>query len=75
MFLHACTLVYPPPLCCLHTLGGRPIHFVYVCRQDSTLEGRSTFSISVLVGRRDEPLLLIAARQLVEIAAAGSTKM
>lgn len=38
------------------------------CRQDSTFEGKTTFSTSVLVGKRDEPLLTIAARQLVELA-------
>lgn len=37
-------------------------------RQDSTFEGKTTFGTSVLVGKRDEPLLTIAARQLVELA-------
>lgn len=43
-------------------------------RQDSTFEGKTTFSTSVLVGKRDEPLLTIAARQLVEFAHSKGTK-
>lgn len=48
-------------------------------RPDASAEGRAdghaTFSASVLLGRRDEPLLELAARQLVEAAAeAGSKK-
>jgi hypothetical protein len=39
------------------------------------MEGKTTFSTSVLVGKRDEPLLTIAARQLVELAhSKGSSK-
>lgn len=41
---------------------------LHSCRQDSTFEGKTTFSTSVLVGKRDKPLLTIAARQLVELA-------
>lgn len=37
--------------------------------------GAVTYSTSVLLGRRDEPLLALAARQLVELAsAAGNTQ-
>ena len=44
-------------------------------RRDASAEGRSTFSTQVLLGRRDEPLITLAARQLVELAAeAGNTK-
>ncbi|WIA35126.1 hypothetical protein OEZ86_003607 [Tetradesmus obliquus] len=44
-------------------------------KQDATFEGKTTFSTSVLVGKRDEPLLTVAARQLVEHAnSKGSTK-
>lgn len=44
-------------------------------KQDATFEGKTTFSTSVLVGKRDEPLLTVAARQLVEHAnSRGSTK-
>eukprot|EP00882_Tetradesmus_deserticola_P008435 GHRQ01008894.1.p4 GENE.GHRQ01008894.1~~GHRQ01008894.1.p4 ORF type:complete len:129 (+),score=33.35 GHRQ01008894.1:176-562(+) len=44
-------------------------------KQDATFEGKSTFSTSVLVGKRDEPLLTVAARQLVEHAnSRGITK-
>lgn len=35
-------------------------------RQDRALEGGMTFSISTVMGRRDEPLLEVAARQLAE---------
>eukprot|EP00878_Enallax_costatus_P008537 GHUV01008925.1.p4 GENE.GHUV01008925.1~~GHUV01008925.1.p4 ORF type:complete len:132 (+),score=35.02 GHUV01008925.1:597-992(+) len=37
-------------------------------KQDSTFEGKTTFSTSILVGKRDEILLTVAARQLVEQA-------
>lgn len=48
---------------------------LHPCRQDSTFEGKTTFSTSTLVGKRDEPLLTIAARQLVEHAhSKGFTK-
>lgn len=44
-------------------------------RQDSTFEGKTTFSTSVLIGKRDEPLLTVAARQLVDLASSkGNTK-
>ncbi|KAF8056346.1 psmg3 [Scenedesmus sp. PABB004] len=47
----------------LGTLGT-----VIQAKQDSTLEGKTTFSTAVLLGKRDEPLLTIVARQLVELA-------
>ncbi|GBF98097.1 hypothetical protein Rsub_10843 [Raphidocelis subcapitata] len=40
-------------------------------RPDASAEGRTTYSTSVLLGRRDEPLLTLAARQLVEAAVEG----
>ncbi len=45
------------------------------CRQDATFDGLTTYSINVLMGRRDEALLTLCARQLVELAtASGNTK-
>lgn len=35
-------------------------------RQDRALEGGMTFSVSTVMGRRDQPLLEVAARQLAE---------
>ncbi|KIZ07523.1 hypothetical protein MNEG_0436 [Monoraphidium neglectum] len=47
-------------------LGGRP---------DASAEGRTTYSTTVLLGKRDEPLLTLAARQLVEASVeAGNTR-
>ncbi|KAI8463093.1 MAG: hypothetical protein J3K34DRAFT_445302 [Monoraphidium minutum] len=45
-------------------------------KPDATAEGRAlTYSTAVLLGRRDEPLLALAARQLVEAAVeAGNTR-
>ena len=40
-------------------------------RPDASAEGRTTYSTTVLLGRRDEPLLALAARQLVEAAVEG----
>ncbi|GIL75283.1 hypothetical protein Vretimale_7977 [Volvox reticuliferus] len=39
---------------------------VVSARKDATFDGRTTFSTSVVVGKRDEPTLELAARQLVE---------
>jgi len=44
------------------------VKFYASCRQDATLEGKTTYSTTVLIGKRDEPLLTVAARQLVELA-------
>eukprot|EP00775_Hariotina_reticulata_P004578 gene4578-4832_t len=41
---------------------------VVQARQDATFEGKTTYSTTVLIGKRDEPLLTVAARQLVELA-------
>jgi hypothetical protein len=54
--------------CCTPSCSTCETTQLYACRQDSTFEGKTTFSTSVLVGKRDEPLLTIAARQLVELA-------
>ena len=35
-------------------------------RQDRALEGAMTFNVTTVMGRRDEPLLEVAARQLAE---------
>lgn len=52
-----------------------PMRFPPSSRPDASAEGRTTYSTAVLFGRRDEPLLTVAARQLVEAAvAAGYTK-
>lgn len=37
-----------------------------VGRQDRALEGAMTFNVTTVMGRRDEPLLEVAARQLAE---------
>jgi hypothetical protein len=61
----------------LHVLAARrrPSSAAARRRPDASDEGRTTYSTAVLLGRRDEPLLALAARQLVEAAAeAGSTK-
>lgn len=39
--------------------------------QDSSYQGQATFSTNILMGKRDEPLLLLCARQVVELAAAA----
>jgi hypothetical protein len=35
-------------------------------RQDVSLEGKSTYSTAVLMGKRDEPLIHLVARQAIE---------
>ena len=45
-----------------------------MCRQDSTIDGRTTFTTSVVMGKREEALD-VAARQLLEaLGALGHTK-
>jgi hypothetical protein len=45
------------------------------CRQDSTFDGHTTYNISTLLGKRDEPFLTLCARRVAEQAqSAGSTK-
>ncbi|EFJ49745.1 hypothetical protein VOLCADRAFT_104190 [Volvox carteri f. nagariensis] len=39
---------------------------VISARQDATFDGRTTFSISVVLGKREDPTLELAARQLVQ---------
>ncbi|GLC35635.1 hypothetical protein PLESTB_000185700 [Pleodorina starrii] len=39
---------------------------VISARQDATFDGRTTFSTSVVLGKRDDPPLELAARQLVQ---------
>lgn len=36
------------------------------CRQEKALDGDPTFSVTVLLGRREEPALMLCARGLVE---------
>jgi hypothetical protein len=49
-----------------------PSPFAY--RPDVTIEGKSTFNTTILLGKRDEPLIQLAARQMVELtSAAGSS--
>ncbi|KXZ49253.1 hypothetical protein GPECTOR_22g845 [Gonium pectorale] len=43
---------------------------VVSARQDTTFDGRSTVSTSVALGKRDSPVLELAARQLVEVIGA-----
>lgn len=40
-------------------------------RQDAALDGDTTFSVSVLLGRRDEPGVELLARQVAAMAAAA----
>ncbi|PNW73745.1 hypothetical protein CHLRE_13g571000v5 [Chlamydomonas reinhardtii] len=48
---------------------------VISARQDSTFDGRTTFTTSVVLGKREDPGLELASRQLVEvIGAAGHNK-
>ena len=48
---------------------------IITATQDSTFDGSTTFSTTVLMGRRDEPLLPLCARRIVEGAhAKGYTK-
>ena len=44
-------------------------------RQDRALEGAMTFNVTTVMGKRDEPLLEVAARQLAEaLADAGCSR-
>lgn len=44
-------------------------------RKDQGVSVEPTFSVSVIFGKRDEPMLLACARQLIEnISASGSSK-
>ena len=43
--------------------------------RDATFDGATTFSASVLMGRRDEPLLPLCARRIIDAASVkGFTK-
>ncbi len=42
--------------------------------QDAAFDGSTTFSTSVLLGRRDEPLLQLCARQVVEMAGSAGLR-
>ncbi|XP_030482959.2 uncharacterized protein LOC115699608 [Cannabis sativa] len=44
-------------------------------RKDEGMLTQPTFDVSVIVGKRDEPMLVVCARQLIEqISLSGSTK-
>jgi Proteasome assembly chaperone 3 len=57
-----------------YTCTCTPVHFVTALilelwyRQESNFEGQPTFSTSVVLGVRDEPLLTLCARSVLEHA-------
>lgn len=58
---------YSDKLLLLITQLGSVATFISA-RHDQNLEGRSTFSVSCVFGNRDDPLLLVCARRLIETA-------
>ncbi|KAG6737164.1 hypothetical protein H0E87_000834 [Populus deltoides] len=51
------------------------IYSAFVARKDESLSIHPTFNVSVIFGKRDEPMLVACARQLIEhISTSGSSK-
>ena len=46
-----------------------------VCRSDALLEGKHTFTVDTVLGKRDEPALIVCARHIaVSIVQAGCSR-